>query len=109
MRTIFELGKIVNSRHYSGRRDGNSIRNDVKAVRIRHQPQSLDEVVKIQKRLACSHSDEVRAVRRFRADAVNVIENDNDLFNDLADGQVSQKSKLRRQAEIAFQWAAGLR
>ena len=61
-----------------------------------------DQVFKIQKRLARTHSDEIRAVRRFGADAVNVVEDDDDLLDDLADGQISQQAELCRQAKIAF-------
>ena len=109
MRPIFELGKLVDLRHDAGGRDRNAVRHDKEPVLVRHDLERGDQIVKIEKRLAGSHSDQVCAVRRLAADAVNVIEHNNYLLDDLAGGQISQQPELCRQAKIAFERAARLR
>ena len=51
----------------------------------------------------------VIAARSFAADAVNVVQNDDDLLDDLAGRQILQKTELGGKAKVAIQRAAGLR
>ena len=76
---------------------------------VRHYLERLDQIVEIQKRLAGAHPDEVSAVRRLVADAVNIIKHNDYLFDDLAGRQISEQSELCRQTKIAFKRTSRLR
>src|SRR5204862_6329434 len=86
MWTVRHLCEIQNSRNDASGGDRNSIRHNVEAVRIRHDAQSFQERVEVQKRLARAHADEIRAAWRFDAGSVSVVEYDEYLFDDLAGG-----------------------
>ncbi len=86
MRTVFELGKFVDLRHDARSRDRNAIWHDEKAVFARHYLERGDQILEIQKWLARSHSDQIRPVRRLASDAVNVVQYQYYLLNDLAGG-----------------------
>jgi len=47
-------------------------------------------------------------VRRFGPDAIDVVEDDDDLFDDLAGCKVSEQAEFRGEAKIAFQGTARL-
>ena len=67
-----------------GQLDDHAVRHDEQAFRIAHNLQRVDQIFEIQKRLARAHPHQIRAVRRFRADAVNVVEDDNYLLDNFS-------------------------
>src|ERR1043166_6896100 len=109
MWTVGDGREFANAGHDAGGRHRNAIRNDVQPGRFFHNTNRFHQLIKIQERLAGSHSHQVRPARCLNPDAIRVVESDDDLLDNFAGSEISQQTKLRRQAEGALQRTAGLR
>src|SRR5206468_1278476 len=109
MRAIRELRKFIYLWHHARRRNSYTVRHDKQPVFARHDLKRRDQILKVQERLARSHPDKVCPVRRLNADAIDIVEHYNYLFDDLAGGQIPEQTKLRRQAKITLERTPGLR
>src|SRR5687767_347734 len=96
IRPTVELCEFVYFRNDAGGRNRYPTRYDKQTVLIRHYLESSDKVFEIEERLSRTHRHEIRSMRRLAPDAVHVIEDDDDLFDDLAGRQVSQQTELCR-------------
>src|SRR5262249_36488415 len=89
-------------------RDGDALRAYAKSFLVGHNPDRFHHVVVIQKGFAHSHKHEVHAMRRFGALAVNLVQDDDDLRDDLARRHTAFDAQLRGHTEIASDGATHL-
>src|SRR5215510_2185080 len=109
MWTVGDSCEFENAGHDAGGRHRYAIRNDVQTGRVFHNTNRFYQLIKIQERLAGSHSHQVRPARCLNPGTVSVVERNDDLLDNFAGGEVSQQSKLRCQAKGALQRTTGLR
>ena len=100
--------QFANARHDARGRNRDAVGHDVQAARIGHNLHGLHQSLEIEKWFAGAHANQVCATRCFNAGTVRVVQGDDDLFDDLTRGQVSQQSELRSQTERALQRATRL-
>src|SRR5215468_9249523 len=101
-------GEVINARDDAGGRDGDALRTDAKPILVGHNPDRFHHLVVIQKGLAHSHKNEVYAVRRFGGLAVDLVQDDDDLRDDLARRHAAFDAQLRGHAETASDGATHL-
>src|SRR5215470_14442669 len=100
--------EIVNPRDDARSRDGDALRADAKPFLIGHNSDCFHYLVIVQKSFTHSHKHQVHAVRRLLARAINFVQHDDDLRDDLARAHAAFDAQLRGHAEAASNSASYL-
>src|SRR5262245_17563762 len=102
------LCELIDTGDYSRSGDRDSIGTDAEASLISHYPDRFHHFIVVQKTFSHPHKDQVNSVPRFCTGAIDLVEDDDDLRDDLASRHIPFDAELRGHTEAATNRAADL-